>query len=248
MPARETEAIVLRTYPLKEADKIVSFFSRTYGKVRGVAAGARRLKNRFGTALEPLSHVRLWYFERETRDLVSIDSSELIRSYFEAQSDYAVSVAFSYLAEATDQLLPDHEPNDAFFRLLLLALENMRRTRAPWPALTYFDVWAVRLAGLLPPLDRCIRCGTPLEAEQDAFFTAFSPGLHCSDCRSDNAWTLAAESRALALRMLRASLDSLESLPTLKEAAADLRRFLEQRIESHAERRLLTREALEGLE
>lgn len=248
MPARETEAIILRTYPLKEADKIASFFSRTYGKVRGVAAGARRLKNRFGTALEPLSHVRLWYFERENRELVSIDSSELIRSYFEAQSDYAVGVAFAYVAEVSEQLLPEHEPNESFFRLVLLVLENLRRTGKIWPALTYFDLWVVRLAGLLPPLDRCIRCASALEAGQGTYFTAFSPGLHCGDCRPDNAWDLSGASRVLALRMLRASLDALEGAGGSKAEAADLRRFLEQRIESHAERRLITRVALEAID
>ena len=126
MPARETEAVILRTYPLKEADKIVSFFSRSYGKTRGVAARARRLKSRFGTGLEPLSHVRLWFFERESRELVSIDAVELVQSYFDAQRDYAGAVACGYLAEVCEQLLPDREPNDALFRLLLLVLERIR--------------------------------------------------------------------------------------------------------------------------
>jgi DNA repair protein RecO (recombination protein O) len=248
MPARESEAIILRTYPLKEADKIVSFFSRTYGKLRGVAARARRLKNPFGTTLEPLSYVRVWFFQRENRELVNIDSCELIRSYFDAQKDYAASVAFGYIAEASEQLLPEHELNEAFFRLLLLVLENMRRTANLWPALTYFDLWAVRLTGLLPPLEACIRCGAALAPGETVFFTISSPGLHCPACVPENAWELSPASRALALQMLRLSLDALPSSGSAKAAHADLRRFLEQRIEAHAERRLVTREALEQIE
>src|SRR3979490_188851 len=70
MPARETEAIILKTFPLGEADRLVSFFGRSSGRVRGVAAGARRLKNRYGSTLEVLSHVQLWYVEKRDPDLV----------------------------------------------------------------------------------------------------------------------------------------------------------------------------------
>ncbi len=248
MPARETEAIILRTYPLKEADKIVSFFSRKFGKTRGVAARARRLKSRFGTGLEPLSHVRLWYFERESRDLVSIDSCELIQSYFDAQKDYGAAVACAYIAEVCDQLLPDREPNDALFRLLLLALENIRRTGEIWPALTYYDLWVVRLAGLLPPLDRCQRCRSALAAGAPAFFQAYPPGLYCAACRPTGSWELGGESRALALEMLAAPLDRLPPRGWTRDTAADLRRFLEQRIEGHVERKLITRAQLEQID
>jgi DNA repair protein RecO (recombination protein O) len=70
MPIRESEALVLHSYPLGEADRLVSFLSRNMGRVRGVAAGARRTKSRFGSTLERLSYIRIWFFERETRDLV----------------------------------------------------------------------------------------------------------------------------------------------------------------------------------
>src|SRR6266478_5907688 len=78
MPARETEAIILKTFPLGEADRLVSFLGRTSGRLRGVAGGARRVKNRYGSTLEILSHVQLWYVERETRDLVRIQQCELL--------------------------------------------------------------------------------------------------------------------------------------------------------------------------
>ena len=216
MPARETEAVILRTYPLKEADKIVSFFSRTFGKARGVARGARRAKNRYGATLEPLSHVRLWCFERETAELLTIDHCELIQSFFDAQKDYAAGVALGYLAEVTEQLMPEREPNDAYFRLLLLVLDEIRRTGKIWAALTYFDLWVVRLSGFLPPLDR-----------QRA---------------------LSEESRALAQEMLGKPLAAVAPRAWTKRTAQDLRRFLEQRIEAHVERRLVTRRMVEQLE
>ena len=132
MPVRETEAIILRSYPLKEADKIVSFLSRAGGKTRGVAPNARRSVKRFGAGLELLSHVRLRYQEREAQDLVRLESCELLESFFDAQSSYDAAVAFGHVAEVAEQLLPEREANDAFFRLILLVIEEMRRTGEIW--------------------------------------------------------------------------------------------------------------------
>ena len=87
MPAQASETFVLRTYPLREADLIVSFFTRDQGKLRGVARRARRPKNSFGSGLERLSQVRMFYFQRENRELVSLDSCELIQSQFDLMSD-----------------------------------------------------------------------------------------------------------------------------------------------------------------
>ncbi len=155
MPARVSEALVLRSYPFREAELIVSFLARDAGKLRGAARGARRPRSRFGAGLERLSHVRMSYFQRETRELVSLDSCELIWSPFELTTDYTTGVVLDYMAEVTEQLLPPAEPNERFFRLLLAMLDHLRTTagRGIWAAVSYFSLWAVKLSGFLPPLD-----------------------------------------------------------------------------------------------
>src|ERR1700688_1311642 len=120
MPLYESEAIVLQSYPLGEADRLVSFLSRTIGRVRGVASGARRTKSRFGSTLERLSHVRIWFFEKETRELVRINQCELIESFLEVQRDYAVTLALALMSEVTEAVLGEHEVAEPNFRLLLL--------------------------------------------------------------------------------------------------------------------------------
>jgi len=154
MPPRVSESLILRTYPFQEADLIVSFLARDQGKLRGVARRARRPRNNFGAGLERLSHIRVFYFQKENRELVTLDSCELIRSPFDLQSDYAASVVLDFLAEVSDQLLAPAEHNERFFRLLLAVLEHLRTETAQglWPAVTYFGLWAVRLSGLLPEL------------------------------------------------------------------------------------------------
>src|SRR5580704_7303194 len=124
--------------------------------LRGVAKRARRPKSSFGAGLERLSYVRMSYFQRETRELVNLDSCELIRSQFDLVSDYRSGVALDYFAEVSEQMLPAGEPSEKFFRLLLAVLDYLRPAGEPdsegraWCAVTYFSLWAVRLSGWLP--------------------------------------------------------------------------------------------------
>src|SRR5437763_16243166 len=99
MSARMSEAIVLQTYPFKESDLIVSFLARDAGKLRGVAKRARRPKSSFGSGLERLSQVKMAYFQRENRELVNLDSCDLVHSQFGLSSDYFASVSLDYIAE-----------------------------------------------------------------------------------------------------------------------------------------------------
>ncbi len=147
-----SESFILQTYPFREADLVVSFFTRDQGKLRGVARRARRPKSNFGSGLERLSHATVSYYQKENRELVSLNSCELLHSQFALASNYESSVALDYLAEVTEQLLPPNEANERHFRLLIAVLEHLRAAGNVWTTATYFGLWAVRLAGFLPDL------------------------------------------------------------------------------------------------
>jgi DNA repair protein RecO (recombination protein O) len=154
MAAQASETFVLRTYPFQEADLIVSFFTRDQGKLRGVAKRARKPKSSFGSGLERLSQVKMFYNQRENRELVSLNSCDLIQSQFGLQGDYAAGIALDFFAEVSEGLLPPAEPSERFYRLLVAVLEHLRTNpiEGLWPAVTYFSLWAVRLSGFLPDL------------------------------------------------------------------------------------------------
>ena len=117
MPARETEAIILKTFPLGEADRLVSFFGRSSGRMRGVAAGARRLKNRFGSTLEILSHVQLWYFERETRGVPSLADVLVVATILaDLQGEPQVLQAQTQCSKPLQRLRLDYAACDAFLK------------------------------------------------------------------------------------------------------------------------------------
>ena len=267
MPARESESLVLRTYPFGEADLIVSFIARDRGKLRGAAKGVRRPKNRFGSGLERLSHIRLFYYERENRELARLDRCELLSPPLFLRADYATSVALDFLAEVSDQLLPEHEPNDAFFRLLLLVLDDLRgpagngdaaaenaagtestldATARLWRALTYFLLWSVKLGGWLPSLTVCAETGRELAADEAACYAPGWPGVFAEGQRRGGQ-KLSAESRALAYEMLRKPLPKLQAAHWTRATAADLRRYLLQVLEEQFERRIKTAEVLEQI-
>jgi DNA repair protein RecO (recombination protein O) len=153
MPLRDSEAIVLRTFPLAEADRLVSLLTRDFGRLRGVAQGARRPKSRYGASLEPLTHLRVWFYEKETRELVRIGQCEIIESFLDVQQDYRSGLAISLAAEITEAVLPEREPQDHAFRLLLHVSRGFRDLKSRPLALGYFLVWTLRLAGWLPDLD-----------------------------------------------------------------------------------------------
>ena len=145
---------MLRTFPLKEADLIVSFFTRDQGKLRGVANRARKPKGGFGSSLERLSQVQIHFTVRENRDLVRIEHCDLQHSQFELSRVYSTGLALDVMAEISEQMLPMAEVNEKYFRLMGRVLEFLRARGEDglWQALTYFEVWAVRLSGLLPEL------------------------------------------------------------------------------------------------
>ena len=138
MPARMSESFILQTYPFREADLVVSFFTRDQGKLRGVARRARRPKSSFGSGLERLSHATVSYYQKENRELVSLNSCELVQSQFTLASNFESSVALDYLAEVTEQLLPPNETNERHFRLLIAVLNYLHAGGSIWAAVTYF--------------------------------------------------------------------------------------------------------------
>jgi DNA repair protein RecO (recombination protein O) len=246
MPLHESEAIVLQSYPLGEADRLVSFLSRTIGRVRGVASGARRTKSRFGSTLERLSHVRIWFFEKETRELVRINQCELIESFLNAFRDYASGIALAILSEVTEAVLPDREASDANFRLLLMTAQAVKRTGKSEVPLAYFALWTVKLGGWLPPLDVCAKCGRQLTAAEPAYFSRSASALACGKCRKPGLRLISVPALVAARQMLTVRLDRLNEENIPPTAARELTDVMLDVIERQIDRKLKARELLES--
>ncbi len=246
MPLRESEAIVLQSYPLGEADRLVSFLSRDTGRMRGVAAGARRTKSRFGSTLERLSHIRIWFFERETRDLVRINQCELIESFLDAFSDYASSVALALFTEVTEAVLPEREVSDANFRLLLLVAQSVKRSLKSELPLAYFALWTVKLGGWLPPLGACARCGGALAEDAAGYFSPSAFAIVCAHCRKPGLRVISPTALSAARKMLAERLDRLNEEAIPPPAAREVTEVMLDVLERQMDRKLISRELLES--
>jgi DNA repair protein RecO (recombination protein O) len=245
MSVLTSEAVVLRTWPVQEADLIVSFFTRDYGRVKGIAKSALKSRKRFGGALEPMTVVRAWFAERPRQELVRLDQLEIMCSPLSAPVDHARMAVLSFFAELLDEALPEHDPQETVFRLMLAVLEQTT-VEQPWMPLTYFSLWMTRLMGLLPDIGHCTACGENLVGGETSF-NALGDGLFCPLHRNGNASGLSADSWQLAQRMLRAPASAFAAEPWSRRRAQDLRRFTLQSLERHLERRLRSAEALARL-
>ncbi|HSE34146.1 MAG TPA: DNA repair protein RecO [Pyrinomonadaceae bacterium] len=202
----ETEALILRTYNLAEADKIVVCLSRSHGLIRGVAKGCRKLRNRFGASLEPFTLVNLTYYQKENQELVSFRQTEIVRSHFNLSSDPAIFTGLAYVGDLLIEFSPPHQVNDTLFRMTTACLDAV----AAYPQdlqsiLRYFELWLLKIEGFLPDLRHCADCHRPFNAEESVYLGR-DLGLRCGGCR---------EGRAIS-KDLHAQLRMIEKLPPTK--------------------------------
>ena len=259
MSVLTSEAVVLRTWPVQEADLIVSFFTRDYGRVKGVAKAALKSRKRFGGALEPMTVARAWFAEKPRQELVRLDQLEIVRSPLSMPVDHVRMAVLSLFAEVLDEALPEHDPQETVFRLVLSVLEETTVEQS-WMPLTYFLLWMTRLMGLLPDIGHCTACGEALHGavalrvgstlqigDRDwpgVYFHSHSDGLFCAVHRGGSANQLAPDSWQLAQRMLRVPVSAFVGEPWPRRRGEDLRRFTVQALERHLERKLRSAEAL----
>jgi DNA repair protein RecO (recombination protein O) len=200
----ETEAIVLRVYPLAEADKIVVCLTRSAGVVRAVAKGAKRLKSRFGAGLEPFTVLHLSYYEKEGRELVTLRQTEIQRSYFQLSQRAETIAALSYLSELVIEFAPPHEPNEKLFRMVRATLSAVPQGAVDvTPLLRYFEVWTLKLAGFLPELRRCAECSRKFSERETSYLNAeFRSRCHICSRQLGTALTGAARTQIMLIQQL----------------------------------------------
>lgn len=191
MRTERTEAIILHTFPARERDKMVVFLTPDHGKRKGWAYGARAIRSRFGAALEPLAKVRIGYSERESEEIVRIESVDLVRSLFPAQQNLISSVGATYIAELVDTFAPANDPAETLYRLLDRTTGALLEGMHPLPIVTYAEIWTLRVAGIFPSLRDCRDCGEalgrPLRFDQRA------EGFVCGNCAGRDAFVVSNE-------------------------------------------------------
>src|SRR2546421_5354904 len=190
MASFETEALVLRTYNFGEADKIVVCLTRTAGLIRGVAKGCRRLKSRFGAALEPFTLANVTYYQKEHQELVSLSQVEIVKSHFNLSSNAETLAGLAYMGDLVIEFSPPYEPNERLFRMVKACLDAISESQPDLQViLRYFEIWLLKLEGYLPDIRHCGECHRIFDEKEPAFMGADN-ALRCRSCSRGNGAAL----------------------------------------------------------
>jgi DNA repair protein RecO (recombination protein O) len=234
MPVYQADALILRTYKLGEADRIVVFLTRDRGKKRGVARGARRPRSRYHGALEPMTRAGVAYYEREQRDLVRINYVEPEQSPLAASGDALGYVG--YFAELIDEWAPEAHADERLFRLGSSIVDALA-AGAPVEALArYFEYWLLRLQGVYPSMRRCPGCGSGMAG--GASMPPREAMLVCRACAPAGGTQLSAEALAFLHQAAALAPGHLASLPLGARAARELETAHRRLIQVHLEKEL----------
>ncbi|MGH8639221.1 MAG: DNA repair protein RecO [Burkholderiales bacterium] len=234
MPVYQAEALILRTYKLGEADRIVVFLTRDRGKKRGVAKGARRPRSRYHGALEPMTRAGVAYYEREQRDLVRLNFVEPAQSPLSGPGEALGYVG--YFAELIDEWAPEAHADERLYRLGSSVVDALA-AGAPVEALArYFEYWLLRLQGVYPSLRQCPGCGSAMSS--GASMPPRESMFLCRTCAPVGGTQLSAEAMAFLLQAASIAPGSLASLPLGARAARELETAHRRLIQVHLEKEL----------
>ncbi|MEC4677948.1 MAG: DNA repair protein RecO [Nitrospirota bacterium] len=179
-----TSAIVLGGIRLGEADKLVTFFTLTRGKLKGVAKGARRMKSRFGATLEPFTHCKLVVFDKGTEKLARIEQCDILHSFQSLREDWGGIERSSRMVDLVAQMTPDGQANTETFDLLLQGLFFLEEKKDPPLSVMLFISRLIACSGYQPHWDSCLKCRLPFKpGKPEALY--FSPGVGgalCAKC------------------------------------------------------------------
>jgi DNA repair protein RecO (recombination protein O) len=252
MPLYTTQAIVIRSLNYGESDKILTFFTRDFGKLKGIAKGARRSKKRFQNVLGLFSHFRLIFFDREGMGLVRVESGDLLNPFPQIREDLKKIYCGHYYLELTNEMAGEREANREAFDLLLSFLTDLDMTAPGEEQLRMFEVRMLSLFGYRPNLVRCGLCKRGWEELKEVptvFFSLEKGTLICERCskNGERLIPLSLGTARLIDQVAQVDLAKLNRLRFTAQALAESRALLPRFISHQLGKELKSLKALRGL-
>lgn len=184
--AEKTEAIVIRLADFSESSRVVSFFTREFGKISALAKGGRRLKGPFDAALDLLTRSRIVFLPKSSGSLHLLTEAQLLKRFVPRREDITSLYGGYYVAELLNSLLEEGDPFPVVFEAAVTALAELSQQGSPQTALLRFELILLRELGHLPGFEECLKCRTPLDAETAPLVLWVSQGgLLCARCRQE---------------------------------------------------------------
>lgn len=247
MALQKTEVIVLRSTPLGDADKIVTFYSPELGKLRGVAKGARRTKSPFGSSLEVLTHLQLLFFQSNS-GLHRVSQTNLLDYFSALRQDLSQLTSTLYLVDLVYCLTPAEDANPALFELLLHTLKLLETGKTPFTLLRIFEIRLFALLGYAPQLECCVRCQKALDLKQKNLYNIIQGGLLCPDCgKGKSGLSLSIGSINFLKQAAKVDLTKISRLNLSAFQGQELEKMLQQHLRCHFQKEIKSYRFVEQL-
>lgn len=249
MPYYKNPAVVLHSLDFAESDKLITFFSRDFGKLKGVAKGAKRSRKRFGSGLEPLTYCTISFFEKERAQLVRLDHCEIIEPYSCIHDDVLKVGYASYLVELIREMVAEREANRELFKLFITFLSLINELSFREEFIRIFELRLLALAGYQPELTRCVVCRRVVNPTREHQFSVRKGGLVCLGCLKDagDYPRLSGGTIKMLQRAQTIDLSKVKRLFFSPQACAESRKVLPHFIESRIEKPLKSLRFIEQL-
>lgn len=247
MPLYNTDAVVLKSINLGEADKIVTFFTHRYGKIQGVAKGARRLKSRFGASLEPITHINLIYFGKENANLYKINSCDILEPFSKCKDDLDKLKRVLFLCDLINSTLHEQDVNLKVFELLLKTLHIFTEIEGLERLDTAMDIFSLRFlsaVGFAPKLTHCVYCNKnpsyDYRGSNGIGFHVVKGGIVCGDCLPASEDSIRTNSGIINFIKKSISINpsNLDRLILSREMERDLHKIIRLYIYAHIDREI----------
>ncbi|NLX97127.1 MAG: DNA repair protein RecO [Rhodopirellula sp.] len=199
MSAEKATALVLRLVEFSETSLVVTLFTREFGKIRGIAKGARRLKGPFESALDLLALCRIVFLRKSSEALDLLTEAKLQRRFRPAGRDLSSLYAGYYVAELLNELTDDYDPHPEFFDLADQTLEALAGGESVLHWVLRFELGGLRLLGHLPSLEVCAECGGDVPMRGRVAFGQLHGGVLCTDCRAGKTSVVAVSAGVLRM-------------------------------------------------
>ncbi|HHY59033.1 MAG TPA: DNA repair protein RecO [Clostridia bacterium] len=234
----KAEGIIIKSFNLGEADRVLTIYTRQYGKISAVAKGVRKSRSKLRGATQTLTHADLVLYRGRSLDTVTqCEAKEMFPGIRADLYRWACAV---FMLELVDAMIPEGQPQAGVFVRLLLSLHLVESLAEPELGALFFAVHLLKLLGYQPQLEACAACGRPLPEPQGAALSANGGGLLCRDCASldPSAWAVQGGEIAVWRRLLTLDARLLDRLKLPARVRQDLLQVLKYYIQYHLERQL----------
>lgn len=249
MPLKRATGIVIQSLNYGESDRIVTFFTLEYGKIKGIAKGARRSKRRFSNSLDLFCHVKVHLFEKEDRSLTRVDQCDVVE-FFPAFNHDVVKMSYgSYFVELVEAMVGEREAHAGVFELLREFLSTVNTTEPREEMLRIFEIRLLSLLGYRPNLNSCTQCGKPLGQLKGIYFVPTRGGIFCEKCCSTDKSFLAITLGTVRVleKSIEADLSKIHRVRFSSRSLIESREVLPRFVQNHLNRELKSLRFLESI-